>query len=60
MKTEQISEWQQAAELLASCIGTIECGCSVLESESLWAQSVYRRCKRLMTVIEKNRPDLIR
>ena len=58
MKPKQISEWQQAAELLASCIGTIECGCSVSGGESSWAQIVYRRCKRLVTSIEKERPDL--
>ena len=58
MKQSRKSDWRQAAEALASCIGTIECDCSVLASESAWAQIVYRRCERLMTLIEDKRPDL--
>lgn len=58
MKPNRKSEWRQAAEALASCIGTIECDCSVLASESAWAQIVYRRCQNLINVIDANRPDL--
>ena len=58
MKRKQISEWQQAAELLACCMATIECECSVCASESCWAQIVYHWCGRLMTLIEDKRPDL--
>lgn len=58
MKPKQISEWQQAADLLACCMATVECGCSVGASESSWAQIVYHRCGMLMTLIEDKRPDL--
>ena len=58
MKSSSKSEWQQAAESLAGCIATINCGCSVSGGESSWAQIVYRRCKSLILAIEDKRPDL--
>lgn len=58
MKPKKISEWQQAAELLANCLATIECDCSVYASESIWAKIVYHRCGDLIETIDAKRPDL--
>lgn len=58
MKENQKSEWRQAAESLAGCIATVNCDCSISESESDWAKIVYNRCQRFMAVIEDKRPDL--
>lgn len=58
MKPKKMSEWQQAANSLADCLATIECECSVLASESSWAQIVYHRCGDLIKAIDAKRPDL--
>lgn len=58
MKPKKMSEWQQAAELLADCLATIECDCSVYASESIWAKIVHHRCGLLVKAINKKRPDL--
>ena len=58
MNTEKVSEWKLAADMLANCLATIECDCSVYPSESIWAQIVYRRCGDLIAAINEKRPDL--
>lgn len=59
MKPKKMSEWQQAAELLAKCNGSIVCGCKLTDEEEEWAPTLYRRCRMLLLAIEDKRRDLI-
>lgn len=39
------NEWEKAMYLVNACIATLNCGCSVLEYDELYVDSLHYRCR---------------